>query len=112
MDEDVRPGPPPEPRTESHGGRIRGKAAHDLGASLGHETVVVGERPLHGFEQALLEDGQRRLWRGDGHVAGVGAEGRQRAQRRGAGESARPADDEEMARGVLVVPLGSTRDGE
>jgi hypothetical protein len=37
--------------------------------------VLLGARQLHRLEQALLEDGQRRVGHGDRDVARVGAEG-------------------------------------
>ena len=64
----------------------------------GDDAVVLRERALHGLEQALLEHGQRRGRRGDGDVAGVGAHRGERGERRRAGEPARAADDEHVAR--------------
>ena len=95
-----------EPRAERDRARLLRELEHDVGGAVGDDAAVVGQRPLHGLEQALLEHRQRRLGRGDGDVAGVGAHRRQRGERRRAGEPARAADDEHVARRVLVVALG------
>ena len=67
------------------------------------------ERPLHRLQHERLEDGKRLGRRGDRHVAGVGAQGGARGERRSAGHPARSSDDEDVARRVLVVARRAAR---
>ena len=105
------PVPRPSPGPSATADAFCGELEHDVGAPVGDDPFVVGERPLHRLEQPLLEDRQRRLRHGDRDVAGVGAHRRERRERRRAGESARAADDEHVTGRVLVVALGAPRHG-
>jgi hypothetical protein len=55
----LRPGPATEPRPDRDGARLLRELDDCVGCTLGDHAVVVGQRPLHGFEQALLEHRQR-----------------------------------------------------
>ncbi len=106
------PGPRPRPGPSATAVARSASSRTVSVASLGDEPRLVGQRPLHHLEQALFERRQGRLRHCDGDIAGVGAHRCPGGERRGAGEPARAADDEHVARRVLVVALASPRDRE
>ena len=94
--------------------RLRSVAAAEARARARARRSALGDRPrsadarppsgqLHRLEQPLLEHGQRLAGHGDGHVAGVGAEGGLGGEARAPVMPARAADDEHRAGRVLVV---------
>ena len=70
---------------------------------------AVLQRPLDRLEQPRLEHRQRLSRRGDGDVAGVGAERGHGGEARGAGQPARAADDEHRARACTCCRRAAAR---
>ena len=100
----------PRPGPEHDRVRALGGLEHRVGRARKQPAGgVLRERPLDGFEHPRLDRRERRLGRGDGDVARVGAERGEGRESRRPRLSGRAADDEHRAGAVLVALRGLAR---